>query len=324
VGSTDIETMARESQGQAWFQLYFGGDEEQTFSLIERCKKAGYETLVVGVDVPEVGRRPRELRRGFKMPFIIGPLQFIDFAMHPFWALSTLFRNLPTGKPELANFDVPFKKSPSGKFDRTASRAGADWNLLKQVRDKWDGNLVVKGVLNPDDALMLKALGVDAIQVSSHGGRQLESAPPPILALPAIRKAVGPDFPLFFDSGIRGGEDIVKAYAMGADFVFLGRPFQFAIAGLGEDGLTQLTEVLSQETSITLAQLGLCDMQSIDEACLSPVNRFLNLNVPGMHSGATVPEPAASLHVNGLPAKSDPMIPGRERPGDGHAKALNL
>jgi L-lactate dehydrogenase (cytochrome) len=272
VGSSDIETMARASEGRAWFQLYFGGDEEQSISLIERSKAAGYKTLVIGADVPEVGRRPRELRRGFKMPFRIGPLQFIDFAMHPYWSLTTTFRNLPSGKPEMANFSTAFKTSPSGKFDRTASRAGVDWDLLKRVRDRWPGNLVVKGVLSPQDAVTLKDLGVDAVQVSSHGGRQLESAPAPILALGAIRKAVGPDYPLFYDSGIRGGEDIVKAYAMGANFVFLGRPFQFAIAGMGEDGLAQLTEVLAQETSITLAQLGVCDMRSVNESVISDLN----------------------------------------------------
>lgn len=277
VGSTDIETMALHSGGNAWFQLYFGGDEQQSISLIDRCKQAGYKTLVIGADVPEVGRRPRELRRGFKMPFRIGPLQLIDFALHPSWSLATTFSNLPglaslnleNVGPQLANFSTYGKESPSGKFDRAASRAAADWDLLQRVRDRWQGNLVVKGVLSAEDAVKLKSYGVDAIQVSSHGGRQLESAPPPILALAAIRKAVGPDYPLFFDSGVRSGEDIVKAYAMGANFVFLGRPFQFAIAALGEEGLAQITDVLAKETSITLAQLGLCDMQSVDGKCLS-------------------------------------------------------
>jgi len=218
------------------------------------------------------------------MPFNVGPLQFIDFACHPMWSLATTFSNLPglasalvtcdlaNSGPQMANFSTSLKESPSGKFDRAASRASADWALLQRVRDRWDGNLVVKGVLSVEDSVKLKSLGVDAIQVSSHGGRQLESAPPPILALAAIRKAVGPSYPLFFDSGIRGGEDIVKAYAMGADYVFLGRPFQFAIAALGEEGLAQMTDVLSKEISITLAQLGLCDMQSVNASCISDLN----------------------------------------------------
>eukprot|EP00928_Gymnodinium_smaydae_P097273 TRINITY_DN8767_c0_g3_i1.p1 TRINITY_DN8767_c0_g3~~TRINITY_DN8767_c0_g3_i1.p1 ORF type:complete len:453 (+),score=25.18 TRINITY_DN8767_c0_g3_i1:112-1359(+) len=293
VGSTDIETMALHSEGKAWFQLYFGGDEKQSISLIDRCKEAGYKTLVVGADVPEVGRRPRELRRGFKMPFKIGPLQFIDFALHPTWSLATTFSNLrglaslklENVGPQLANFTTYGKESPSGTFDRTASRAAADWDLLRRVRDRWQGNLVVKGVLSAEDAVKLKSYGVDAVQVSSHGGRQLESGPPPILALAAIRKAVGPDYPLFFDSGIRGGEDIVKAYAMGASYVFIGRPFQFAIAALGEEGLAQITDVLSKETSITLAQLGLRNMQSVDVACLSDLcfPKFSHWGLNDMH-----------------------------------------
>lgn len=320
VGSTDIETMADHSEGNAWFQLYFGGDEKQSYSLIDRCKQAGYKTLIVGVDVPEVGRRPRELQRGFKMPFKIGPLQFIDFALHPVWSLATVFSNLPglascelsNIGPQLANFSTYAKESPSGKFDRTASRAAADWDLLQRVRDRWQGNLVVKGVLSADDAVKLKAYGVDAIQVSSHGGRQLESAPPPILALPAIRKAVGPEYPLFFDSGIRGGEDIVKAYAMGANFVFLGRPFQFAIAALGEEGLSQITDVLAKETSITLAQLGLRDMQSVGASCISDLSfpMVSQSSLSGMHSASALG--ISDLDILALSSSENGMEPSKQ------------
>lgn len=260
MASTSLEKYAEQTEGRAWFQLYFGGDPQHSYRLIDRCKAAGYKTFIVGVDVPEVGRRPRELRRGFKMPFRLGPYQFVDFALHPYWSLSSVFY----GKPELANFG-----GEHGEFDRTASRAGADWKLLETIRDKWDGNLVVKGVSSVEDSLRLKSMGIDAIQVSSHGGRQLESTPPAILCLAAIRDAVGPEYPLFYDSGIRSGEDIVKAYACGANFVFLGRPFSFAIAGKGEKGLGELTEVLAAETSLTLAQLGLTDMQSVNRSCLA-------------------------------------------------------
>ena len=257
--STSLENIIEAAQGNAWFQLYFSGDFEASKKLIDRAEASGYKTLVLTVDVPEVGRRPRELKRGFKMPFKIGPQQFIDFACHPQWSLSTLFQ----GAPELANFGGEF-----GEFDRTTSRAGADWSLLQNIREQWKGNLVVKGVLSAEDAVQLKNAGVDAIQVSSHGGRQLDSAPPAILALAAIREAVGPDYPLFFDSGIRSGEDVIKAYAMGADFVFFGRSLLFAIAAGGEQGLQQMVNVFSAETTIALAQLGLRDMQSIDESVI--------------------------------------------------------
>jgi (S)-mandelate dehydrogenase len=215
---------------------------------VDRARDAGYQTLIVTVDVPEVGRRPRELRHGFKMPFRIGPRQFIDFALHPQWSLSALFG----GKPQMANFDMP-----GYEFDRTESRARADWDTLARMRDMWPGKLVVKGVLDVEDAQMLKAKGVDAIQVSSHGARQLESAPAPFEVLPKIRQAVGQDFPLFFDSGLRSGEDALKTLAAGADFVFFGRILQFAIAAGGEAGLNRLWEVLSDEMSIAMAQTGM-------------------------------------------------------------------
>ena len=248
VASTPLEKIIDVAQGHAWFQIYFSGDGTGTFKLVDRARDAGYQTLIVTVDVPEVGRRPRELRHGFKMPFRIGPRQFIDFALHPQWSLSALFG----GKPQMANFDMP-----GYEFDRTESRARADWDTLARMRDMWPGKLVVKGVLDVEDAQMLKAKGVDAIQVSSHGARQLESAPAPFEVLPKIRQAVGQDFPLFFDSGLRSGEDALKTLASGADFVFFGRILQFAIAAGGEAGLNRLWEVLSDEMSIAMAQTGM-------------------------------------------------------------------
>lgn len=252
VASTPMEKIIEVAEGHAWFQLYFSGDGSGTFKLVERAKAAGYQTLVLTADVPEVGRRPRELRHGFKMPFRIGPKQFIDFALHPQWSLTSLF----AGKPTMANFDMD-----GFDFDRTESRARADWDTLARLRDAWPGKLVVKGVLDPEDAVTCQNAGVDAVQVSSHGARQLESAPAPITQLAAIRDAVGPNFPLFFDSGLRSGEDVLKALTEGADFTFLGRILQFAIAAGGEDGLNQLWAVISDELSITMAQTGQTTIQ---------------------------------------------------------------
>ena len=247
VASTPLEKIIEVAEGHAWFQLYFTGDGVGTFKLAERAKAAGYSTLVLTVDVPEVGRRPRELRHGFKMPFSIGPRQFVDFALHPRWSLT----QLAAGKPQMANFEMD-----GYDFDRTESRAKATWDTLARLRDMWPGKLVVKGVLDVEDAADLKKAGVDGIQVSSHGARQLDSAPTPIEMLAQIRAEVGPDYPLFFDSGIRSGEDVMRALQQGADFVFLGRILQFAIAASGEVGLHQLWDLLSEEMSIAMAQTG--------------------------------------------------------------------
>ena len=243
-----MEKILEVAEGHAWFQLYFTGDGTGTFKLVERAQAAGYKTLVLTVDVPEVGRRPRELRHGFKMPFRIGPRQFIDFALHPRWSIAGLIH----GKPQMANFEMD-----GYDFDRTESRAKADWDTLARLRDAWPGHLVVKGVLDVHDALQLQRAGVDAIQVSSHGARQLEAAPAPIDMLPRMRAALGPDFPLFFDSGLRSGEDALKALVAGADFVFFGRILQFAMAAGGDPGLAQLWRVLTDEMSIAMAQTGM-------------------------------------------------------------------
>jgi (S)-mandelate dehydrogenase len=257
MSTTPMEKLLAQSDGNAWFQLYFSGDGASSFKLAERAQTAGFKTLVLTVDVPEVGRRPRELAHNFKMPFRIGPRQFIDFACHPRWSLSTLFN----GKPRLANFDLA-----GFSFDRTESRARADWSTLTKLRDLWRGRLVVKGVLNTQDAKQLFSAGIDAIQVSSHGARQLESAPSPFNRLGDIRNALGPNVPIFYDSGLRSGEDVLKTLNQGADFTFLGRILLFAIAAGGEEGLHQLWQVLTDELSIAMAQTGRTHLARADQS----------------------------------------------------------
>ena len=251
VASTPMEVLIEEAEGHAWFQLYFSGDGSGTFKLADRAKSAGFEVLVLTVDVPEVGRRPRELRHGFTMPFRIGPRQFLDFALHPHWSLSALFK----GRPQMANFQMD-----GFTFDRTESRARASWDTLRSLRDMWKGKLVVKGVLSVEDAIACKAAGADAIQVSNHGARQLDSAPAPISVLQDIRQAVGPTMPVFLDSGLRSGEDVLRSLGQGADFVFFGRILQFAIAAAGEEGLHRLWDVLSAELSNAMAQTGMSQL----------------------------------------------------------------
>lgn len=257
LSSTSLERMIEMADGHAWFQLYFSGDGTQTLKLLQRAHAAGYKHLVLTLDVPEVARRPRDARSGFKIPFRIGPRQFVDFALHPRWALG----QLAAGKPEMANF-----RPPEDPFDRTASRGAADWATFRKLRDRWPGRLVAKGVSSVDDALQLKQEGADAIQVSSHGGRQLDAAPPPILQLRAIRQAIGPGFPLFYDTSLRCGEDVVKAYALGADFVFFGRAMQFALAGGGERGLARWWSLLAEDIGNTLAQIGRTGLRDLASA----------------------------------------------------------
>lgn len=252
--STTLERMFQDSGGQAWFQLYVSGLANDGVALAQRAAQAGYDTLVLTVDVPKVAPRPRDVRNGFQMPFRMQPRHFVDFALHPRWSLATLWAGAPTP----ANFDPH-----QGGFDRHASRAGANWAFLERLRGQWRGRLIVKGVMHPDDAERMAHMGVDAIYVSNHGGRQLDAAPSAISALHRIRQRLGPHFPLVFDSGVRTGEDVVKALACGAHLVMLGRPVLYALAAGGERALHQWLAGLREELWVTLSQLGLSRIQDV-------------------------------------------------------------
>jgi isopentenyl diphosphate isomerase/L-lactate dehydrogenase-like FMN-dependent dehydrogenase len=259
--STSIETMAHLAGSHAWFQLYFGTSKEASLALVDRARVAGYQTLVLTVDVPQVSRRVRDLRNGFTVPFTMTPRAFLDFAMHPRWSLSTL----AAGVPRPMNFT---DSNGSNTFDRGASRSGADWDFLEVLRDKWPGKLIVKGVTSAIDARRIRSLGADAIYVSNHGARQLDSVPSAIQLLPLIRAAVGPDFPLLFDSGIRNGEDVVKAIALGADFVMIGRPALFALGAEGAQGLNALLKCFATDIRVVMAQLGITSISQIGPEAL--------------------------------------------------------
>ena len=255
--TTTLEKMYELSKGHSWMQLYIFQDENFVMELLERAKNTGYEVAILTVDVPVLSRRTRDDKNGFSYPFKIGPKQFFDFATHPIWSLSTLMSGIP--KP----MNYVTSKSGDGIFKRKESRGSTDWNTLKRVRDKWKGKLIVKGVMSPDDAVKIKEAGADAIQVSNHGGRQLDSATAAINMLPLIRKSVGSNFPLIFDSGIRSGSDIVRALAFGADYTMIGRPVMYAMGADGKKGLRRIVEIIKEEVSTTLGLVGLNDINDV-------------------------------------------------------------
>ena len=255
--TTTLEKMYELSEGHSWMQLYIFQDENFVMELLERAKNTGYEVAILTVDVPVLSRRTRDDKNGFSYPFKIGPKQFFDFATHPTWSLSTLMSGIP--KP----MNYVTSKSGDGIFKRKESRGSTDWNTLKRVRDKWKGKLIIKGVMSPDDAIKIKEAGADAIQVSNHGGRQLDSATAAINMLPLIRKSVGNNFPLIFDSGIRSGSDIVRALAFGADYVMIGRPVMYAMGADGKKGLRRIVEIIKEEVSTTLGLVGLNDINEV-------------------------------------------------------------
>ena len=261
--STTLEDMFTFSEGHSWMQIYIFQSEEFIMELLKRAESIGYKVLILTVDVPILSRRARDDRNGFGYPFKIGPKQFLDFALHPQWSLTTLFK----GAPQPMNYVT--SKSGDQVFRRKESRGATDWNTLKRVRDAWKGKLIIKGVMNSEDALKIKEAGADAIQVSNHGGRQLDSATASINALPLIRKALGDDFPILFDSGIRSGSDILRALALGANFVMFGRPLMYSIGADGARGLRRIINLIKEELSTNLGLVGLTDINEVDKKIIA-------------------------------------------------------
>ena len=261
--STTLEDMFTFSEGHSWMQIYIFQSEEFIMELLKRAENIGYKVLILTVDVPILSRRARDDRNGFGYPFKIGPKQFLDFALHPQWSLTTLLK----GAPKPMNYVT--SKSGDQIFRRKESRGATDWNTLKRVRDAWKGKLIIKGVMNSEDALKIKEAGADAIQVSNHGGRQLDSATASINALPLIRKSLGDDFPILFDSGIRSGSDILRALALGADFVMFGRPLMYAIGADGSRGLRRIINLIKEELSTNLGLVGLTDINEVDKKIIA-------------------------------------------------------
>ena len=261
--STTLEDMFTFSEGHSWMQIYIFQSEEFIMELLKRAESIGYKVLILTVDVPILSRRARDDRNGFGYPFKIGPKQFLDFALHPQWSLTTLFK----GAPQPMNYVT--SKSGDQIFRRKESRGATDWNTLKRIRDAWKGKLIIKGVMNSEDAMKIKEAGADAIQVSNHGGRQLDSATASINALPLIRKALGDDFPILFDSGIRSGSDILRALALGANFVMFGRPLMYAIGADGARGLRRIINLIKEELSTNLGLVGLTDINEVDKKIIA-------------------------------------------------------
>ena len=257
--SMALEQVIELAEGHAWFQLYADQSNGFVDELIDRAIAADYKVLILTVDVPIPSVRTRDKRNGFSFPMNWGASQIWDFASHPRWSLETALHAIQHQMPQPMNYTTSSQKTT---FVRNASRAGADWNFLVALRDRWPGKLVVKGVQSVEDALRIKTIGADAIYVSNHGGRQLNAAPVAIDSLVEIRNAVGGAFPLIFDGGIRNGEHVIKALAAGADFVMLGRSVMYALGAGGAVGLGQILDLIEAEASSVMGLLG---CRNIDE-----------------------------------------------------------
>ena len=263
---------ARELAGEnTWFQLYTPRDAEIRDDIINRCKAAGYETLIVTVDVPYGTRRAHDIRNGLSVPPRFDLRNLWQMMTHPGWAL----RMLASGIPQFANL-VPYYDAEQLRERRSSMQRSVRFikerlgvhitpEILGAIRDQWEGNLVVKGVLSPDEAAGYVDAGADAVIVSNHGGRQLDAAPSAVSVLPRIRERVGPDVPLIADGGIRSGLDIARMLALGADFVLMGRPFMFALGALNHRGGDHVMFLLKSELESTMGQLGCKNLSDLPD-----------------------------------------------------------
>jgi (S)-mandelate dehydrogenase len=260
--TASIERIAAEAPGRLWFQAYFFKDREYTFGLIERARKAGYDTLMVTADLPVGGKRERDFRNDFSIPFSFTPKNVLDFATRPAWALDMLLRGVPPLENLVGMDDRVTKTRNIVSSVGRNQDAALDWEVIKRVRTVWPGKLLIKGVVHPEDAEHAVSLGCDGVIVSNHGGRQLDSEVASFDALPGVVSAIGGKASVLMDGGIRRGSDIFKALARGAEAVMIGRATFYGVCAGGEDGARRALEILSDEFVRTMQ---LCGARSVDE-----------------------------------------------------------
>lgn len=252
------ETLAPTIGDQGWFQMYMPSNPEFRADMLERAKANGFHTLIVTVDTPYESSRERQRRANLTIPPKVNLAMLISMMMHPAWTWGTLQEGIPSLK--LCEDYANRLKTQSTDYHSLGHaghiiRGQPGWDDIQGLRDLWDGPMLVKGVQKAEDAKRLADMGIDAIWVSNHSGRQFDGGPASISCLPAIRAAV-PGTPLVFDSGVMGGLDILRALALGADFVMLGRAFHYAVGALAEKGPPHLIKMLRDDIVSNMGQMG--------------------------------------------------------------------
>jgi L-lactate dehydrogenase (cytochrome) len=265
-----IEDVAQGLGKPFWFQLYVMRDRGFAASLIERAKAAKCSALVLTLDLQIQGQRHQDLKNGLAVPPKLTLATALDVMRKPSWALNVLrgkrksFGNLEGRIPDAKSLTT-LSQWIAGQFDPTLS-----WKDVEWVKKQWGGKLVIKGILEPDDARLAAQLGVDAIVVSNHGGRQLDGAISSIRALPEVVQAVGGKTEVWVDGGIRSGQDVLRALALGARGTLIGRAYAYGLGAMGEAGVSRALELMQKELDVTMALCGLRDVKDATPAILRP------------------------------------------------------
>ncbi len=267
MGTRSIEEVAAVSSGDKWFQVYTWRDRALVKELLDRSKAAGYTAVWLTVDTAVLGRRERDVRRGMTLPPKIGPGTIVDGAIHPAWTWDFLrnepitFANVVGLSDEDGSSAVTLSEHMARQFDPALSWDDVDW-----LRTVWDGPIVLKGVQSVADAKQAVSMGVEGIGLSNHGGRQLDDAPAPIELVEPVRDEIGDSATIICDGGVRRGSDIVKALALGADAVSMGRPYLYALGAAGERGVDQLLAFMREGMERTMALSGVRSVAEIDRS----------------------------------------------------------
>jgi isopentenyl diphosphate isomerase/L-lactate dehydrogenase-like FMN-dependent dehydrogenase len=294
---TSMETIAEAAGGRLWFQLYMWSDRARSHEIVARAKAAGFEALIVTVDGAVRANREYGHRNGFEMPFRFNRRNVAGVLARPGWLCSVLLRYaLTSGVPRFENY-------PPDVMDRLTARTlksgflkndSLTWDDIRVLRKLWPGVLMVKGILHPRDAQLAADCGADAVVVSNHGGRMLDSAVAPIEMLPGIVDAVGKRITVLMDSGVRRGADIVKALALGAQAVLIGRASLYGVAAAGEAGAARAIAILREEVSRVLALLGAPEIGALSAQYLDMPEALPVSPLPAAPLRALEPLPRAS------------------------------
>jgi len=270
MGTRSIEDVkAAAPEGRNWFQLYMWKDRERSMQLVERAAAAGFDTLLVTVDVPVAGARLRDKRNGFSIPPALTVGTIVNAIPRPWWWWDFLTTE-PLAFASLSSWDGTVAELLDFMFDPTVT-----YDDLKWIKEQWPGKLVVKGVQTVDDAKRLTDLGVDGITLSNHGGRQLDRAPIPFHLLPQVVREVGKDTEVHLDTGIMSGADIVASVALGARFTLIGRAYLYGLMAGGREGVDRAIEILRGEITRTMKLLGVRSLDELEPGHVTQLRRLV-------------------------------------------------
>jgi len=268
MGTRSIEDVARIApDGRNWFQLYMWKDRERSMALVDRAKIAGFDTLVLTVDVPVAGARLRDVRNGMTIPPSLTTKTILNAIPRPAWWMNFLTTD-PLKFASLDSWKGTVAELLDSMFDPTVT-----FDDLKWIRKQWNGNLVVKGIQNIEDAVLAQKAGADAITLSNHGGRQLDRAPVPYILIPEVRKAVGKKFEIHVDTGIMHGADVVACIAAGANFTWIGRAYLYGLMSGGKEGVDRSLEILRTQMVRTIKLLGVRSLDELNPSHVKLLNK---------------------------------------------------